>query len=433
MSVPQTMISSSPLLAPGTFEIKTCATEATPRVATMGSNKGYFQFPLCLLAFGKDYKERLQHIVSYCVCEQARRTNPTFPESTLDSSLDQAASFLHVSIGSYDRTISQWKEADSFVDRWKGRYGKDALVRIGTSLLWEAHNGTGVSYREFSILCAINSIIGKRRTTPRRITEPRIRARAAGFKSWHVAQSELESDKRGKERLLTIDQVRYTLKNLHQRGFFARARVSARRVMYMLGVTNDQLHALLLPRETYRSRFNVERAKKDAELMAAIRAAKQAPNDIGRDRDAVMSVPIEPRHHNGMSPDIVPDINSCSLNNGSCNNSTRNKAPLSLESGNVELLKKRKPKEFDKSQFTTEELAFITLYHTICLSADLGFLPITCRSGELDKVLNTFAVGFDQKEWTKNFEDAVKARRESFRTRAGSYNTLVQICWKLNY
>ena len=44
----------------------------------MGDVKGYFQFPLCLLRFGKDDKDRLEHIVSYCLCEQVRRTNPNF-------------------------------------------------------------------------------------------------------------------------------------------------------------------------------------------------------------------------------------------------------------------------------------------------------------------------------------------------------------------
>jgi len=172
------------------------------RIAAMGE-RGYFHFPLCLLAFGEDYKQRLQYIVSYSVCKQANRTNPKFPRSARNGSLDEAATFLGVNIGCYDSTISRWKEADGFVRRWEQRYGKDALVRIGTSLLWEAHNNTGVSYREFSILCAINSIIGKRRSVPRRITEPRIRARAAGFKSWDVAKSELPSDESRKARLLT--------------------------------------------------------------------------------------------------------------------------------------------------------------------------------------------------------------------------------------
>ena len=399
--------------------------------------QGYFQFPLCLLALGENHQERLQHIVSYCLYEQAKRRNPKFPRSARNGSLEEAANFLGVNIRSPDSTISRWREADGFVRNWEQRYGKDARVRIGTKLLWEAYDNSGVSYREFSILCAINSIIGKRRSVPKRITEPRIRVRAAGFKSWDVAKSELPSDESRKARLLTVDQVRYTLENLHARKFFARARVRAKTVKYMLGVTNDELRALLLRHETYRPRFKAERAKKDAELMAAIRSVKRQRISAGKDRNTVVSVPTQSRHRNDMIPDIIPDINICSFNNGSSNNSTenisrKNTAPLSLESGGVNLLKKGKPKSLDMSQFSDQELAFIDLYHRICLPTGLGFLPVTQRSEELEKVLDVFAAGFDEKEWAENFREAVKQRREVFRTNPCKYNTLVEICWKLN-
>jgi hypothetical protein len=220
------------------------------RIAAMDSNHGYFQFPLCLLAFGEDYKQRLQYIVSYCLYQQAKRTNPKFPRSARNGSLDEAANFLGVSTRSHSSTITRWKGADSFVCRWERHYGRDARVRIATLLLWETHNKSGVSYREFSILCAINSIIGNGRFVPKRITEPSIRVRAAGFKSWTIARLELPADDLRKARLLTVDQVRYTLEKLHQRHLFARARVGAKTVKYMLGVTDDQLRALLRQRET---------------------------------------------------------------------------------------------------------------------------------------------------------------------------------------
>jgi hypothetical protein len=323
------------------------------------------------------------------------------------------------------------------VCQWEQRHGKDGLVRIGTTLLWEAHDNTGVNYREFSVLCAINSIIGSR-LTPMRITEPSMRVRAAGFKSWTVAQSELPSDELRKSTLLTADQVRYTLKKLHQRKFFARARVGARTVKYMLGVSDDELRAILLQRETYGPQFQAERAKKDRQLMAAIRSANHRPINDGNHQNEAHSVPTQSRHGNDMVPDMVPDINICSFNNGVLNNGSqnickRNKAPLSDESGVVGLLKKEKLKKLDRSQFSEEELAFIDLYHRICLQTGLGFLPVTERSEELDKVLNIFASRFNEEQWTENFREAVEHRREVFRTNPCKYNTLVQICWKLNY
>jgi hypothetical protein len=96
-------------------------------------------------------------------------------------------------------------------------------------------------------------------------------------------------------------------------------------------------------------------------------------------------------------------------------------------------LKKEKTKKLDRSQFSHQELAFIDLYHRICLPTGLGFLRVTQRSEELDKVLVIFAAGFDEKTWTENFREAVEHRREVFRTNPCKYNTLVQICWKLHY
>lgn len=248
-------------------------------IATMSHRpKGYFQFPPCLLAFGSDYKDRLQHIVSYCVCEHAQRLNrkldlasPNIPAQT---ALCEAARFLNVNVTSHDATVERWKLATWWIEGWEERYGKDASVRIATILLWEAHNNTGVTYREFSILCAINSVIGDS-SKPIRITERTIRIRAAGYKSWTVLKRELDRDKSRAARLLISNQVRYTLEQLHERRLFSRARVRAKTVKYMIGVTDDELRELLLQAETHRSRFRQERAQKDRELMIMIKSKNQ--------------------------------------------------------------------------------------------------------------------------------------------------------------
>ena len=149
--------------------------------------------------------------------------------------------------------------------------------------------------------------------------------------------------------------------------------------------------------------------------MAAIRSVKRQPISAGKDRNTVVSVPTQSRHRNDMIPDIIPDINICSFNNGSLNNSTeniirKNTAPLSLKSGGVDLVKKEKPKKLDRSQFSKEELAFIDLYHRVCLPTGLGFLPVTQRSEKLDKVLDTFAAGFDEGEtFEKRLNSDVKS------------------------
>jgi hypothetical protein len=99
----------------------------------------------------------------------------------------------------------------------------------------------------------------------------------------------------------------------------------------------------------------------------------------------------------------------------------------------VGLLKKEKPKKLDRSQFSRWGTCFHRSYHRICLPSGLGFLAVTERSAELNKVLWTFATGFKEEEWTQRFYEAVESRREVFRTNPRKYNTLVQVCWKLNY
>ncbi len=242
----------------------------------------YFQFPLCLLGFRSDYKNRLQHIVSYCLCEHARRLNRTSADACDKTALDEAARFLHVNIASYDAAIQRWQFATTFIRQWENRYGRDAFVRIATALLWEADNNTGLTYREFSILCAINSVIGNRRSRPIRMTEPSIRIRAAGYKSWRVANQELARDQSRRGQLLTRHQVRYTLERLHERGLFARARVGAKTVKYMVGVKDADFRKLLLRTETRRSRFRAERAQKDRELMIMIKSRNQTASHACR-------------------------------------------------------------------------------------------------------------------------------------------------------
>src|SRR5262245_33055348 len=114
-----------------------------------GPNIGYFQFPLCLLAFSGDYKNRLQHIVSYCVGEHGRRLNETPLDYADQTALYKAAKFLHVTVSCYHSTMERWETAGRFIREWEACNGKDASVRISTALLWEAHNNTGVTYREF--------------------------------------------------------------------------------------------------------------------------------------------------------------------------------------------------------------------------------------------------------------------------------------------
>jgi hypothetical protein len=171
--------------------------------------KNYFQFPLCLLTYGKHERARFSAIIDYSVVNYAK----TKLGDTKRDSLATAAEILGVSYANLSprSILEQWKEISDFVDRFEMRHGKDARVRIASSLLWDCYKG-GLPYREFCVLCALNSILGKT-TRPKRVTQPSIRVRSAGYKSWSVATAEGVC-----EALPSRQQIERILNRLEARG-----------------------------------------------------------------------------------------------------------------------------------------------------------------------------------------------------------------------
>jgi hypothetical protein len=222
----------------------------------------YFQFPLCLLGYGKHEKQRLYAIVDNNLVTYAKKQLG----STKRDAIETAAEVLQVNIGSAAAIVRSWQETNSFVERYELRHGKDARVRIAAQLLWDCLGGR-LSYREFSILCALNSILGKA-TSPKRVTQPSIRVRAAGYKSWHVAAAE-----GGAEKLYSRYQVIRTLVRLEARGFFARARIGGRSVLFKTGVSYEQLCDQIVEAKT---RTKLNRSEKDRILRERIKALKTA-------------------------------------------------------------------------------------------------------------------------------------------------------------
>jgi hypothetical protein len=238
--------------------------------------KNYFQFPLCLLTYGKHERERMSAIIDYSIVNYSKKKLG----STKRDAIDTAAEVLCVN---YQNTplshiVEQWKEVSEFVERFESRHGKDARVRIASSLLWDSYKG-GLAYREFSVLCALNSILGKT-TSPKRVTQPSLRVRAAGYKSWNVAIAEAAT-----ERLLSEDQIKRTLNRLDRRGFFARARIGGRTVLFKTGVSYEELCNEIEERETGK---RLNRSAKDRQLRFRLKAADSGvdinrPAHINRD------------------------------------------------------------------------------------------------------------------------------------------------------
>lgn len=294
----------------------------------------YFQFPLCLLAYGQDKNERIDAIVSHNVVSFAIREGNAVTRKFLKKSQDA----LDVSCPDPMAHEHRWSNAQAFVRDRERAYGNDALVRIGAELVWDCKKGA-LSFREFSLLCALNSVIGGSRK-PKRVTEPSLRVRAAGYKSWKVFEAAVPARQR-KAKLLTVNQVRYSLERLHSRRLLARARVGAKTVKYMTGVSDEDLRRLLIQTETFSVRFKQDRAGGDAAMRAAIQAIREkpinvvSPINVGKvaEPENSTNTPDPSRNGGDMSNDMVPDMGN-DINVSISNESTLTGSLLNESSSN---------------------------------------------------------------------------------------------------
>jgi len=143
----------------------------------------YFQFPLCALSFGQTENERLNIIVSYSVVhagsrlfqklspeqqrqfvEQKERAKQ-FPQGFDWNYIDQcaalyAADVMHFRFDNFKAVWDAYQQMEEYIFHFENRYGRDALVRIKADWAFAARDGRGLTYREFSVLCAIYSAIG---------------------------------------------------------------------------------------------------------------------------------------------------------------------------------------------------------------------------------------------------------------------------------
>jgi hypothetical protein len=227
-------------------------------------NGKFFTFPLCILAMPLREDMILQHIVShameragggngaehidrikileylaknekmdYCYCEQ-------------HDVLTRGAIITGVTIGSYIATASHCEAVKEFVAEHERKHGSDPLVFIAAELLWSCHNDQDFSFRDFSTTCAVNSMIGFKRT-PVLIRRAMIIARQLGYKTPKVMSSELTA-KSVKRQPLSVQQLRDTLDNLERRDLFRRCQASPRTVYFSTTLDRTELLAAVKER-----------------------------------------------------------------------------------------------------------------------------------------------------------------------------------------
>lgn len=143
-----------------------------------GIGDNYFQFPLCALAFCATEKERLEHVIEFGFVDagftmfqkldqdmrrlKAREfsDDSDTPRDFCKTNLDHVATMLGargigIIVGSVRHSLERWRMLSEFRNQSSAKYGPDAELRIRQELASEVCDQTGISYREFAVLCAV--------------------------------------------------------------------------------------------------------------------------------------------------------------------------------------------------------------------------------------------------------------------------------------
>jgi len=255
----------------------------------------YFQFPLCALACCNTERERLDQIIFFGFVDAGfvmfnklhanlRKLKADelkiclhIPSDYREAKSDHVAAMfgaqeIGINVGSVVTALRHWHQLSDFQNQFQAQYGPDAQVRIKKDLVFEVRDKTGISYREFAVLCAVLSYIGAKKY-PVCITRQAIQCRMLGYKSPSIMCTEIAKRKDG-AKPLTFRQINYTLDRLHERQFFARARANKRQTYYSIRMTQDQLESALLESKSYSQGFHERRRQRDAELIARIKQRK---------------------------------------------------------------------------------------------------------------------------------------------------------------
>jgi hypothetical protein len=239
-------------------------------------NGKFFTFPLCVLAMPWDEKQILMHIVSHALDragggDGAKEIDKKqilqyvsdhegigYNHSGEHDKIVRGAIVTGVNLGWIKTTAAECEVVKQFVSSHEHKHGKEPLVFIASELLWSCNDDNqDLTYREFSTACAVNSVIGFKKT-PVIIRRAMIIARQLGYKTPLVMaaarESELAEAKRnghGKPKPrqpLSVQQLRDTLDKLERRDLFRRCQPGRRTVYFSTILDRTELWAAVKER-----------------------------------------------------------------------------------------------------------------------------------------------------------------------------------------
>jgi hypothetical protein len=261
----------------------------------MAAEDKYFQFPLIGLAYGKNFIERLDTLISYSLVRVGRsvwneldeeaqeqrisefdnkRTRPAdFRKRKKDYPILLGAQIVGAALWSIARTVENHDAFESFRRAFEAGFGCDAEVRIRTDLMFEARNGR-FKYVHFAVLAAAYSVLGTKKFAP--ITRSMIQRRAAGYKSIKVSEG-MRANREDGATPLTTKQIRTALDTLEKKGFLVRVNPNRRMTYFSSRLSRAQLaEEVAKVQVAKQTRFLKEKREANEALRLVIERQKQA-------------------------------------------------------------------------------------------------------------------------------------------------------------
>lgn len=164
-------------------------------------DKIFLEFPLIYLNYVGDDLNKLNELLQMQIVEAALKstinvtmdfgkikTNDFEIENPVHKKIVVTAKRFNINLGSIEDAIQYWIDLKTLLYAYEDKYGKDAYCRMGKKLTEDVLNGT-FGFREYKVLAAIHSILGKQKSFLR-ITYEQISYRALGYKRKKIAFTE---------------------------------------------------------------------------------------------------------------------------------------------------------------------------------------------------------------------------------------------------
>lgn len=168
-------------------------------------DKKFIEFPLVCLSYCSGDKRLLKDILIMCIVDNALKSslkehcNPKLittkdfdNDNPIHHKIALVANEYNYQIDSYESVINNWIDIKSRIIEYENKYGKDAYCRMGKQLTEDVISGR-FGFREYAVLAAIHSILGKCKPYAR-ITYEQISCRVLGFKKKSIKEVEIKNE-----------------------------------------------------------------------------------------------------------------------------------------------------------------------------------------------------------------------------------------------